>query len=145
MDVSDQPIVVKQGFTEIGGMEQFIRRTYTPPLDGEADNFKAFDQWLARRVAEMLVSEFPGYMWKVLTDGRQGVVAFSIPPLMGPTLHYVINLAEYRELTPRLLRHCGGELLERIGLRRSRANAADVRHAKANKHRFDFADLSLRG
>lgn len=143
--VSDEPIDIGNqmidGRSTEGALAMRIERKYVPPLDGTDDELKNFDNWLARRVAEMLVKEYYGYEWHVMADSRQGVVAFSIPEIMGPTLKQVIRLAEYGDLTPALIRRTGGEMLERMGLRRGRIDIAAYLIAKQNKHLFDFADV----
>jgi hypothetical protein len=143
--VSDEPISIANqdvdGRSTDGALKMRIERKYTPPLDGSEDDFKAFDNWLARRVAEMLVKEFYGYEWHVMADSRQGIIAFSIPEIMGATLKQVIRLAEYADLTPALIRRTGGEMLERMGLRRGPIDIAQYLRAKDRKHTFDFADV----
>lgn len=143
--VSDEPVDIAsqviEGRAGVDRLQMRIERKYVPPLDGTDDELKHFDNWLARRVAEMLVAEFYGYEWHVMADSRQGVVAFSIPEIMGPTLKQVIRLAEYADLTPKLIRRTGGEMLERMGLRRGPIDIAQYLAAKNRKHTFDFADV----
>ncbi len=143
--VSDEPIDIAtstiDGRAGVDRLQMRIERKYTPPLDGTKDDFEAFVIWLARRVAELLVKEFYGYEWHVMADSRQGVIAFSIPEIMGPTLKQVIRLAEYADLTPALIRRTGGEMLERMGLRRGPIDIAQYLIAKDRKHTFDFADV----
>jgi hypothetical protein len=143
--VSDEPIEIASelvdGRASGERLQMRIERKYVPPLDGTVDELAAFDNWLARRVAEMLVSQFYGYEWHVMADSHQGVIAFSIPEIMGPTLKYVIRLAEYADLTPKLILRCGGELLERMGLRRGAIDIAQYLIARDRKHTFDFADV----
>jgi hypothetical protein len=43
-------------------------------------------------------------------------------------------------ITPALIRRCGGELLERMGLRRGPIDVAQYMAAKQRLHTFDFAD-----
>jgi len=118
-----------------------IKRTYTPPLDGTVDELKRFDVWIATRVAEILVKNFHGYAWYVMADSKQGIVCFSIPDLMGPTLKWVIRLGEYADLQPALIYRSGGELLERMGLRRGPMDIAEYEAAKHKMHTFDFSDV----
>lgn len=141
-DVSDEPIDVAK--TEVegrGGMKMTVRQQYIPPLDGSRDLVNEFDRRIARGVAEVLVKTYFGYSWQVVADSRQGVVYFRIPELMGPTLAYVIRLAQYSDLTPELIARSGGELLERMNLPRSQIDMALYAAAKRNKHRFDFGDV----
>ena len=122
-------------------LQMKIERRYTAPLDGTKDEVAAFDNWLARQVAELLVKFYYGYEWHVMAESRQGIVAFSIPDLMGPTLKQVIRLAEYSDLTPKLIRETGGQMLERMGLRRGPIDIAQYIAAKSRRSTFDFADV----
>ena len=122
-------------------LQMKIERRYTAPLDGTKDEVAAFDNWLAKQVAELLVKHYYGYEWHVMAEARQGIVAFSIPDLMGPTLKQVIRLAEYADLTPKLIRETGGQMLERMGLRRGPIDIAQYLRAKDLKHTFDFSDV----
>jgi len=89
----------------------------------------------------VLVRNYYGYDWFVMAESRQGIVAFSIPDLMGPTLKQVIRLAQYSDLDPKLIRNTGGQMLERMGLRRGPKDVAEYEKAKANRHMFDFSDV----
>lgn len=143
--VDDTPIPVAE--TEVAPTARsdvksmLIQRQYIPPLDGTEDELARFDQWIARGVAEILVRFYYGYQWNVVAESRQGIVYFSIPDLMGPTLRWVIRLGEYKDLTPKLIMRCGGDLLERMGLRRGPMDIAEYENAKNNRHLFDFGDV----
>ena len=140
---ADEPITIAE--TDLdrghGQVKVTIQRQYVPPLDGTKDEVAAFDNWIARSVAELLVKFYYGYEWHVMAESRQGIVAFSIPDLMGPTLKQVIRLAEYKDLTPDLIRRTGGEMLERMGLRRGAMDVAEYEAAKTRRVTFDFADV----
>lgn len=140
-DRSDEPVLVEKSNVENEGVKQTIKHMYVPPLDGTADELMAFDMKIARAVAEVLVTNYPGYSWLVTADSHQGVVYFRIPELMGPTLNYLINLGDFSDLTPKLIMVCGGELLERMGLRRGAIDLSEYFSAKNNKAKFDFADV----
>ena len=142
IDAPDQ--VVVRSKTEIdgrGGLKATVTRTYQPPLDGTQDDLAGFDMRIATGIGELLNKFYFGYTWKSFADSRQGIVGFSIPELMGPTLHWIIRLAEYRELTPDLIVKSAGELLERMHLPRGQIDMAAYLHAKDNRHKFDFADV----
>lgn len=141
-DISDEPIVLGRDLTETqGDVTMLLRRQYLPPMDGTDDELKRFDTWIAKRVAELLVKKYFGYMWHVTADSKQGIVYFSIPELMGPTLKYVIRLGDYADLTPKLITGCAGELLERMNLPRGRANMARLAEARQRRHTFQFEDV----
>lgn len=145
MSVSDEPITTAQSIVEPSARSDVkrveIKQQYIPPLDGTADEVARFDQWIAKRVAEVLVREFYGYDWYVMAESRQGIVVFSIPELMGPTLKQVIRLAQYSDLDPKLIRNCAGQMLERMGLRRGPKDIAEYEAAKLKLHTFDFSDV----
>lgn len=142
---SDEPIDIAthevEGRAGTDRLKMSIERKYVPPLDGSVDDLKQFDNWLARQVAELLVKQYYGYEWHVMADSKQGIVCFSIPEIMGPTLKQVIRLAEYADLTPALIQRTAGEMLERMGLRRGPIDIAQYLAAKDRKHTFDFGDV----
>lgn len=140
-DRSDEPILISSVAQKNGGVKQDIKGLYTPPLDGTPDDFDKFDMTVARQVAEVLVKHYPGYSWKVTSEIKHGVVYFQIPELMGPTLHFVINLAQFCDLTPKLITISGGELLERMGLRRGAIDIGEYLAAKNAKENFDFSGV----
>lgn len=144
--VSDEPVIVSSELVEgKSKLKMEVQRGYVPPLDGTKDEFDYVDQKIARDVAEILVKEYFGYPWKVTSEIRQGIVMFQIPELMGPTLHWLIKLGEYKDLTPELIKRCGGELLERMGLPRGQIDMALMQRARENKHLFDFRDVKGSG
>lgn len=144
--VSDDPILL--GSQIVDGaqkMQMDIQRKYVPPLDGTDDDFNRVDMGIARDVAEILVKNYFGYEWKVTSEIKHGIVYFSIPDLMGPTLCWVIRLAEFKDLQPELIKRCGGELLERMGLPRGQLDMALYANARNNRHKFDFGDVKGSG
>lgn len=146
VSVSDEPITLHESVVEPSGRSPDVKQVqiqqqYIPPLDGTPDELDRFDMWIARRVAEVLVRNYYGYDWFVMAESRQGIVAFSIPDLMGPTLKQVIRLAQFGDLDRKLIRETGGQMLERMGLRRGPKDVAEYEKAKANRHMFDFSDV----
>jgi hypothetical protein len=141
-DATDQVIV--RSSTEIegrGSLKANVTQTYQPPLDGRPDLHAGFDMQVARGIGELLNKHYFGYTWKSFADTQQGVVGFSIPELMGPTLHVVINLKKFEALDPQLIVEKAGELLERMHLPRGQIDMAAYLHAKGNRRNFDFADV----
>lgn len=143
---SDLPVTVAStevGATKRGGdiKTMSVERQYIAPLDGSADPFARADQRLARLIAEVLVKNFHGYAWHVVSEIRQGVVFFSIPDLMGPTLRWTIRLPEFPDMMEMVIMRGGGELLERMGLRRGPMDQAEYEFAKKNRHKFQFGDV----
>lgn len=120
------------------------RLVYQPPLDGSLDPHRKFDLFVARRINEILSHHYPGYPWKVISNAQQGVVYFNIPVLMGDTLHWLIKLGQWDDLSPKLVIHGGGELLERMRLPRRGFEVMSFLEAKRNKHLLDFADVGKR-
>ena len=137
---SDSGRIVDAEFTG-GKASQLVVASYVPPLDGTKDELDAFDMRIAKSVARELVTQYPGYPWSVTAESKQGIVYFSIPVLMGPTLKYIIRLGQFADLTPQLIRVCAGELLERLGLNRGGFDIAQYLAAKNAKHKFDFGDV----
>jgi hypothetical protein len=115
---------------------------YQPPLDGRSDDYKGFDEYIAKGVVDILDKHYWGYRWTAKADTSQGIVAFQIPELMGPTLHVVIRLAEFRDLDEKLIMRTAGNLLERMNLPRTAVDMAAYAFARENKHTFDFDDVA---
>jgi hypothetical protein len=140
--VSDEPIILSSE-TQVGrqGVKMQMVSAYVPPLDGTPDEVKGFDIHIAKGVLDILARKYFGYPWRVTAETRQGIIAFQIPELMGPTLHYIIRLAEFKDLDADLIIRCGGELLERMGLPRSQIDMAAYATARENLQKFDFADV----
>lgn len=140
--VSDKPVTVgAEVRTGKKGLEMLMVAGYVPPLDGTEDLVKEFDIHIAKGVLDILARKYFGYPWHVMAETRQGIIAFGIPELMGPTLRVIIRLAEFTDLNADLIINTGGELLERMGLPRGQIDMAAYLHARQNMHKFDFADV----
>lgn len=124
-----------------GGGSALVRQVYVPPLDGKSDDYAGFDMQIARGIGELLNKHYFGYTWKSFADTKQGVVGFSIPELMGETLHMIINLKQFSDLSPQLIVDKAGELLERMGLPRGRVEMGMILEAKRRRHTFQFEDV----
>jgi hypothetical protein len=136
---SDEPIV--QSMTDMGvseGRHIHAQVNYVPPLDGDDDLFAQVDVSVAKDIYAILTKHYFGYEWKTYADIRQGVVGFQIPELMGPTLHMVINLKQFADLTEKLIMRHGGELLDRMHLPTDRFGMEEYLKAKFNKRAFEF-------
>jgi hypothetical protein len=143
-DRSDQPVLLRSDDIEAWrGPKLHVQKHYVPPLDDEIDDRRGFDQTMADDVQEILQKQFPGYPWKAVCDSKQGIVYFSIPILMGETLKMVIRLAEWSDLTSDLITRLGGQVLERLGLRRGLISLGEFHDVRQNLHRADFSDLKL--
>ena len=132
--------------TEISGpgaAKALVIQTYQPPLDGKSDDYAGFDMRIAQGIGELLNKHYFGYTWKSFADSKQGVVGFSIPELMGPTLHYIINLKQFSDLTPQLIVDKAGELLERMHLPRGKFDMAAFVEARSRRNKFHFDDKRL--
>lgn len=142
VDSIDTSVTTDLSFIDGPGKRQvMVRQAYLPPLDGRSDDYAGFDMQIAKDIGEMLMKKFFAYPWKTFADTKQGVVGFSIPELMGPTLHYVINLKKFSDLTEALILNKAGELLERMGLPRGVADQAALLWAAENRHKFQFEDV----
>lgn len=116
------------------------RLMYVPPIDGSIDPHRQFDLFVATRIGEILSHHYPGYPWKITSNAQQGIVHFSIPVLMGPTLNWLIRLAQWGDLNPKMVIDGAGQLLERMNLPRTGFEVMSFLEARANKNKFDFAD-----
>lgn len=137
----DVPQLVRAARTERASDRAMEHRlVYVPPLDGSLDPHRNFDLFVAGRMKEILEHHYPGYPWKTVCDAQQGVVYFSIPVLMGDTLHYLIKLGQWSDLSPKLVIDGGGELLERMNLPRRGFEVMSFLEARADKSKLDFGD-----
>lgn len=141
-DVSDTPILIKEDAVGVSEGRSIVAETrYIPPLDGHDDLYAEFDLQIARGIYELLTKVYFGYDWKTFADSQQGIVGFQIPALMGPTLHYVVNLKQFSDLTPDLIINRGGELLERMHLPRHKFDMLALIEAQKNKAEFEFGKV----
>ena len=141
-EVSDEPRILSE--TKMGVSEGRVivaQRTYTPPLDGSEDQFERVDNAIARDIYAILTKKYFGYEWKSYSDVKQGIVGFSIPRLMGPTAHFVINLRQFSDLSEQLITRFGGELLDRMGLPTDRFGMEAYMKAVFRKETFDFGKM----
>jgi hypothetical protein len=141
-------LIITHALSEIegrGNLKATVHQTYTPPLDGKSDDYAGFDMRIAKGIGELLNKHYFGYTWKSFADTKQGIVGFSIPDLMGPTLHMIINLKQFSDLQPDLIISKAGELLERMHLPRGQIDMAAYAFAKTNRRNFDFSDVQSTG
>lgn len=144
-DVSDDATIIDAeiiaGPTK--GSNVIMAQGYTPPLDGSYDPYAAMDGRIAKAVARVLQSVYLGYEWKVVSEVKQGMVAFQLHELMGDTLHVFIKLADYNDLSDKLVLKLAGDLLERMGLPRGYCDMERYNEAKTRRHTFQFDDRKL--
>ena len=142
-EIFDGPLItsVEEGERR-RGVSMLRMYGYQPPLDGRSDDYKGFDEHVAKGVVAILEKHYWGYRWTAKADTSQGIVAFQIPELMGPTLHAVIRLAEFSDLDEKLVMRVAGNLLERMNLPRTAVDMAAYAFARENMHTFDFDDVS---
>lgn len=95
-------------------------------VTSEHDN-QMSDMDVCIAVGEDLTQAYPGYLWKVGTTHEGGVVAIDVgvpKPLGMENLGYLLHLSTV--LGPggqARVRRAGGEMLERLGLRRTWAHS----------------------
>lgn len=141
-NVIDVPQLVRAERQErVSDRQMENRLMYVPPLDGSLDPHREFDAFVAKRMHEIIAHHFPGYPWKVVSNAQQGVVYFNIPVLMGETLHMLIRLGQWSDLSPKLVIDKAGELLERMNLPRTGFEVMSFLEARGNRRGFDFADV----
>ena len=140
-EVKDEVVVLATETETHKGTEITTYKGYQAPLDGSYDPNEAMDIRIATAVATVLKSYYPGYPWKVLSEISQGMIAFQLPELMGPTLHAFIRLKDYNDLSDKLVVETAGNLLERMDLPRGRCDMARYREAKERLGSFQFHDI----
>lgn len=96
------------------------------------DPFKKMDLANAKWMMDVLVKEYPGYMWRTVHDGVQKMAYVSIPILMGINKYWAINLTT-DPMTEAMIKRCGGALLERYRQSRTKFNLTSFLEAR-QKH-----------
>lgn len=136
-EVSDPTIVLDAEATA----DEIKVAAYVPRLDGTFDSLKEADMTMARAVGRVLHEAYPKYPWRIISEIRQGYVAFQLPELMGPTLHGFIRMADMGLMNDKLILDTAGEILERMGLPRGRCDMDLYRAAKFKLGSFQFSDV----
>jgi hypothetical protein len=86
-----------------------------------AEDFTEFDgrdETLAKNIAEVLDKKYPGHLWGVNVDGRNGVAQIMNLALSG-RWGFIVKLREI-DTEYKVIMRAGGELLERYNLSRGR-------------------------
>ena len=96
------------------------------------DPHQAYDEWAAKQVMNTLEQHYPGHLFRVIHDSKQGVCLISIPILMGINKFMAINLKTHAMDSHRAIK-AGGEILERYNLLRGRFDSASFLEAR-DKH-----------
>lgn len=141
-DAKDDPLILSTHTETERGIETTVMQGYQAPLDGTFDEYALADQSLAKDVAEVLKSTYPGYPWHVMSEIKQGYVAFRLPELMGATLFCFIRIADKDRIGKKIILDTAGNLLERMGLPRGRCDLDAYRAAKKRLHTFEFDDVA---
>jgi hypothetical protein len=104
-------------------LEQALLHKHDAPATADGgvgeDVRKDFDIWAAGQALQVLESEYPGHLWRVVHDSKQGMAFISIPILMGVNNFMAVNL-KTNLLDDHRVKLAGGEILERYGLLRGR-------------------------
>lgn len=140
MHIDVPQLVREQKLDRTRDRQQSAQLLYTPPLDGSLDPHREFDLWIASNVYRILAEAYPGYPWGAKCNAQQGIVYFNIPTLMGDTLHWLIKLGQWHDMSKKLVVDGGGKLLEMMNLPREGFEAQSFERAIRNKHRFQFED-----
>lgn len=87
----------------------------------------ANDLVTAKNMADLLHKQYPGHLWAVTCDWKQGVATIRNLALSG-IWGYVIKLRDHFSATAldHEVKKAGGEILERFKLARGKANAEAV-------------------
>ena len=108
---------------------------YEAPGLGDTDEVNPRAQMelaIAKFTGELLEREYPGWAWGVRVEMTPsgGLIMLSLPNLMGPKDHYVIQVNDaLHDPTGKLIKNGAGEILERYGLRRGAFSQTEWRQA----------------
>ena len=91
------------------------------------------EQKMMQECMRILLDKFPGYGWMVRADARQGIVTVALPHFMGHVLQYVIHMDRIQsaEAMNKEVVEAGGQILERLRLRRGSRNDGEYADAAA--------------
>lgn len=101
--------------------------------DSVVDPTSANDMILAKEIADTLNSHYPGHLWAVNVDGKNGVANIRDLMLSGQMgwvfkLTTIFSASDFKRDVIR----AGGELLERFKVSRGRFNEAEYAGLKTN-------------
>jgi hypothetical protein len=117
-----------------GAHDSIIITKHEAPANADnsvaVDPYKAKDLEVAGTMMAWLKKHYPGHMWGVVADLRQGIVKFNIPILMGVNHWWVVNLSTHDIIDG--VRQGAGQILERYGLRRGRFELNSFLEARAH-------------
>lgn len=102
-------------------------------LDDSAQETNANDMIMAKEIADALHGQYPGHLWAVNVDGRNGVAHINNLMLSGQ-MGYTLKLANIFSASDfkRDVIRAGGEILERYRLARGRFDEAQYAGLKTN-------------
>jgi hypothetical protein len=124
----DAPVLIGRSQVQSGPRKTLIKSGY----DGESDEFLKADMDLAGQVAEILLSYYPGYLWKCRASSKGGIITIQLPPLIDDPHKFVLHMRKINGW-PDLVKKCiwaGGEMLERFKVPRSSINLAAFMDAR---------------
>jgi hypothetical protein len=123
------PITLRRDVLPVAGGLR-VDTMHERPADGSVDPHKAYDLFVAQGIFNDLEKHYPGHRWKVEVSTQKGMIAISMPVLMGSNWVYFIK---WKDLTPARVMIAGGEILERYNLARGRFNQDTFLEAR-DKH-----------
>lgn len=105
---------------------------------------RANDEVVAKEVADLLLTHYPGYLWAVSIDSRETVGMLDIRNLsLSGKWGFRLPLKQYFDGldTRRKIVRAGGEMLERYRMPRGKFNPADYSHIPTDRFGNFKADL----
>jgi hypothetical protein len=116
----DIPIIARNRQVTGGGRTLSVQTRMDRSEDGAHNEHAAADMRIAEAIGETLFSHYPGHVWQVHVDSKQGVAFIKLAVLMRGGWKYILKLRDLNsDPGLRCVIRAGGEILERFNIPRS--------------------------
>ena len=120
MHLFDIPIIARDRKVTGAGRTLSLETRVEVSEDGSHAQHAQADMAMAEKIGETLFSHYPGHVWQVHVDSRQGVALIKLAVLMRGGWKYILKLSDLNgDPGMRCVIRAGGEILERFDIPRS--------------------------